>query len=209
MGKNEIVGKPPPETECHNTTLVTGLRKNKEDEFDGIIPEDCFIDDYEPDDLAKILEEQQKMMELLQAHGKTKHLANRMLIIFDDLVGSSLYSGSRANPFKKLNTNHRHYSTSILMVSQAYKEIQKTVRTNFTCLIVFEIFNEKETEAIMEEYPMGMKKDQWYQAYEYCVKLPHSFLFYNIMKPKELRLMRNFSEIVFFKNEKHIEEKDT
>jgi len=36
----------------------------------------------------------------------------------DDLVGSKLFSGKRNNPFKMLNTNHRHYSASILMCSQ-------------------------------------------------------------------------------------------
>jgi len=38
--------------------------------------------------------------------------------VFDDLVGSSLFSAKKDNPFKKLNSNHRHYSASLLMVTQ-------------------------------------------------------------------------------------------
>lgn len=110
-----------------NLGIVSGLRKNKDDEFDGLIPEDCFIAEYTMEDLEQIISQQQQMVELLHEYGQTKHMANRMLIIFDDMVGSSLFNSSRQNPFKKLNTNHRHSSASLLMVSQAYKEIQKTV----------------------------------------------------------------------------------
>jgi hypothetical protein len=49
-----------------------------------------------------------------------------------------------------VNTRHRHYSTSFIMVSQGYKEIPKTIRTNWTALIVFEIGNEKEVFVVLE-----------------------------------------------------------
>jgi len=134
----------------------------------------------------------------LKKYKKSKHLANRILIIFDDLVGSSLFSGSRSNPFKKLNTTHRHYSCSMLMVSQGYKEIPKTVRTNWSCLLIFEIPNDKEIEVIYEEFPMGLKRDQWMQVYEYCTTGDHNFMFMNYQKEKRLRIMKNFDEVVFF-----------
>jgi hypothetical protein len=85
------------------------------------------------------------------------------------------------------------------MVSQAFKEIPKTVRTNFTCLILFEIFSDSEIEAIYQEYPMALKKDQWMELYRYCVADDHGFLYYNIQQPKRLRIMKNLSEVVFFK----------
>jgi Poxvirus A32 protein len=83
----------------------------------GLIPEDCFHTEYDSDTLQAYMDEQMKMVTLLSQHGKTKHLANRILIIFDDLVGSSLFSNKRNNPFKILNANHRHHSASLLMVS--------------------------------------------------------------------------------------------
>jgi len=117
--------------------------------------------------------------------------------VFDDLVGSSLFSAKKDNPFKKLNSNHRHYSASLLMVTQAYKEIPKTVRTNFSCLIVFEIPNEKEIEVIFEENPNYLKRPEWMEAYEYCTDGDHDFMFINYQKPKRLRLMKNFDQVVF------------
>lgn len=165
-------------------------------EFDPCIPEDNFIHDYDSNTLTLLLTEQQELIDLLKDEGMTKHLANRVLFLFDDLVGSTLFSNHRDNPFKILNTIHRHYSASMIMVSQAYKEIPKTVRTNFSCLILFEIFNDKEIEAIMMEFPMGMRKEEWLMTYNYCVSDPHSFLYYNMQKPKPLRVMKNFDEIL-------------
>lgn len=40
------------------------------------------------------------VIRLLKKYGEPKYLANRILIIFDDLVGSSLFAGSRGSYFK-------------------------------------------------------------------------------------------------------------
>jgi hypothetical protein len=82
------------------------------------------------------------------------------------------------------------------MVSQGYKEIPKTVRTGFSCLILFEIPNEKEIEVIYEEFPFGENKERWREMYEYAIDGDHNFLFLNTQKPKALRKMKNFQEIL-------------
>lgn len=168
--------------------------------LDKRIPEENFYSDYDEDTLRGIMEEQMTVVRLLKQYGKSKHLANRILIIFDDLVGSKLFGNQRQNPFKMLNTNHRHYSASIFMVSQAYKEIPKTVRTNFSCLIIFEIPNDKEIEVIYEENSLYMKRPQWMEAYQYAVEGDHDFMFINYQKPKRLRLMKNFDQVLFVDN---------
>lgn len=174
-----------------------GLVPPLDEDFDGKIPEEYFFSDYDESTLQEIMDEQMKVVKLLKKHKQSKHLANRILIIFDDLVGSSLFSGTRNNPFKKLNTTHRHYSCSMLMVSQGYKEIPKTVRTNWSCLLIFEIPNEKEIEVIYEEFPMGLKREQWQEVYEYCTSGDHDFMFMNYQKEKRLRIMKNFDQVVF------------
>jgi hypothetical protein len=121
---------------------------NQRDKFTGKIPEDHFFSDYKEENFQNIMEEQMQMIRGLKKHNQPKYLANRILIIFDDLVGSALFSGSRGSYFKGVNTRHRHYSSSFLMVSQGYKEIPKTIRTNWTCLIVFEIGNEREVQVV-------------------------------------------------------------
>lgn len=197
-GDNPVVGDPPKQFE---DLAETNISQRKSAKFDARVPEECFMHDYTDADLKEIVDEQNSIIAFLKVNGYSKHTANKILFIFDDLVGSDLFSNARKSPFKMLNTNHRHLSASIMMVSQAFTEIPKTVRTNFTCLILFEIFSEGEIKTIMEEYPMGMRKKQWLEAYAYCVEGDHNFLFYDIKKPKHLRLMKNFTEVVFFKEE--------
>lgn len=172
---------------------------NPDHGFDGRIPEEHFFDDYDDDKFRSIMDEQMKLIKLLKKNGQTKHLANRILVIFDDLVGSPLFAGSRGSYFKGVNTRHRHYSSSFLMVSQGYKEVPKTIRTNWTGLFAFFIGNEKEVEVIYEEFPMGLKKEDWLEVYNYATDGDHSFLYINFQKPPRMRLMKNFSEYLFVK----------
>jgi energy-coupling factor transporter ATP-binding protein EcfA2 len=185
-----IVEKPSPESAFEGLISTAPL-------LDKRIPEENFYSDYDEEGLRSIMEEQMTIVRLLKEHGKSKHLANRVLMIFDDLVGSTLFSNARHNAFKMLNTNHRHYSASIFMVSQAYREIPKTVRTNFSCLVVFESPNDKEIQAIYEENSLYLKFPQWMEAYEYATDGDHDFMFINYQKPKRLRLMKNFDQVLF------------
>lgn len=177
-------------------TALEGL-VNKSDDFSGKIPEEHFFTKYDDETFSDIMEEQLSVIKLLKKFDQPKYLANRILIIFDDLVGSSLFSGAKQSYFKGVNTRHRHYSASFIMVSQGYKEIPKTIRTNWTALIVFEIGNEKEVEVIYEEWPMGLKRDDWMELYKYATSGDHSFLYINFQKPKRLRMMKNFEQYLF------------
>lgn len=184
-----------------NPAEPTGLEGlvNQKEFFDAKIPEEHFFEEYNDEKLEEIYMEQKAVIDLLKKHGKEKHLANRILIIFDDLVGSKLFSGARGAFFKILNSRHRHSSLSMIMVSQGYKEIPKLIRTNWTCLIVFEIGNEKEVEVIYEEYAMGLKNKDWVEVYRYAVKEPYDFLYLNIFFERDKRIMKNFDEYLFVK----------
>lgn len=173
-----------------------GLVPSK-NEFTGITPDDCYFNEYDEDKFRELMEEQLSLIRLLKQHDQPKYLANRILVIFDDLVGSSLFSGSKSSYFKGLNTRHRHYSLSMFMVTQGYKEIPKTVRTNWTGLITFEIGNEREIQVIFEEYSMGLNWNEWKELYDHAVDGDHSFLYINYQKPKRLRMMKNFDSVLF------------
>lgn len=166
------------------------------EDFDGKILEDHIYDKYQKSDLREILDDQQKLSDYISKHCGGQVLKNRILFIFDDLVGSVLFSREKTNPFTILNSNMRHYNASILMVTQAYKEIPKTVRTNFSAMVLFEIPSNNEKKVIQEEYGMGLDKKQWERVYNYCTGEDHSFLFYNTQKQKKRRIMKNFSEII-------------
>ena len=87
------------------------------------------------------------------------------------------------------------------MVSQGYKEVPKTIRTNWTALIVFEIGNEREVFVIYEEFAMGLKIDDWLESYHEATEGDHSFLYINFQQPKRMRMWKNFQEVLYHKSD--------
>lgn len=172
------------------------LPPKQEKKFDPKIPKNCFVNSYNQDDLRQLMDSQMQMIEYLTDRNQGMFLANRVLVVLDDMVGSELFSTQKNNPFKTFNTNHRHLSFSVIEVTQAYKEIPKTVRTQFTCGVIFEIPNEKELECIYEEYPLGYSRDKWMQIYKHCTSEDYGFMFFNFQKHKNLRIMKNFDSYV-------------
>jgi hypothetical protein len=158
------------------------------------IPEENFLDVYDPNGLAKILDEQKRVVTYLKDHGKLKTFADRYLIIFDDQVGSDLFSGKMKKYFIGVNTRHRHYSASFIMMSQGYKEIPKTIRTGWTCALIYKIGNMKEIEVIYEEFQMDLSFDEWFELYRFATQEKHDFLFLDYYAEDHLRMRRGFDQ---------------
>lgn len=190
--KGTVVYDPPINLELQDDATVT------EKEFSPYIGEENFF--AAPDDelLVSLMENQKKIIDFLKENGETKYTADRLLVIFDDMVGSELFRRSRTNPFLSFNTNHRHLGTSAIMISQAYKEITSTVRTNFTCMIIFEIANDAEVKKIYEENTVGLKEHAWLEVYNHCVSEPFGFMYFNHQKKKDVRVMKNFEKYINF-----------
>jgi hypothetical protein len=146
------------------------------------------------------MDKQDKIIEILKKLGEPKYLADRVLIIFDDLVGSDIFSNRKKSPYKKLATCHRHLSFSSIAVSQAYNELLRTSRIQFSCLVLFEIWNQKELITIYEENPVGMTFDDWLKVYKYCVKEKYAFMFINYQQEEGERITRNFDEFIFYES---------
>jgi hypothetical protein len=150
----------------------------------GCLMKECIIDDANPKTLQAILDTQQAIVDYLQKNGRSILDADRVLFIMDDLVGSDLLSKSKdARAFTGLNTRHRHFSASIFMVAQAYKEICKTIRNNMSGLVLFQMPNAKEVEAIYEENAVQLSKPDWLRMYLDATSEPYSFLFINYQRP--------------------------
>jgi hypothetical protein len=172
------------------------LKSDKKTKFDPKIPPKNFISVYTPQKLDEILDEQDNMIKFLKSHNQPKYLANKVLMLFDDLVGSDLFDGGKKNTFTRFNTIHRHLSVSCFMISQAFKAIPATVRNQWTCLSLFRIGNEKEVEKIYEEFPMGLNRKNWESLYEFCTEGKYDFMFIDFQKPRGEQIMKNFDTFI-------------
>lgn len=174
--------------------------EDAEDKFEGKIPEEDFFSDLSliPEKIA----EQQKIIKQLHDKGHekdAKFLADRMLVILDDQAGM-FKGGNVNNPMVNYVIRHRHASSSVIIVTQAYKAIPKTIRTNCNALIIFDIPNLSEIGAVYEENPESLPFKEWMKVYKHATRDPYSFLYINNKFRKGETMFKRFDKLLRIKN---------
>lgn len=171
------------------------LKQKDKHKFDGKIKEDSFYP--EIDDLFPILQIQHEEIQMLAkkyGESKAKMLADRMLVILDDQAGN--FQGGQRSAIGGYVMRHRHYSSSVIIVTQAYKAIPKTVRTNVNAIILFEIGNRKEVQVIYEEYADRLDEETWMSLFRHATDDPFAFMYYNTQFPRNNRFFKNFTHAI-------------
>jgi hypothetical protein len=179
--------------------LIDNKAQKKPKKFDGKLKKKYFVSKL--DEIMPFLQEQRDDMERIREKLKAtkrdvkmaKNYGNRMLVILDDVAGQ--YKGGNVNnPMVNYILRHRHYNTSVLVVTQAFKCIPFSIRDNCNALILYETPNQKELEHIYEEWPMNMDFDQWKEMYRIAVEDEYGFLYLNTHFRKGKRAFKNFEE---------------
>lgn len=166
------------------------------DKFIGKIPADDFFTDLS-DVLVKI-KEQQDIIQKLHDKGfdkEAKYIADRLLVVLDDQAGM-FKGGNTNNPLMNYIIKHRHVSSSVIIVTQAYRAIPKTIRTNCNAIILFDIPNKNELRSIYEENPEGLTEKEWMRVYNYATEENYSFLYINNKFTKGQRIFKRFDKLL-------------
>jgi hypothetical protein len=114
-------------------------------------------------DFPQWLEELKSAMEDLKRDGKDMTALSQRLVIFDDFVGSPDLSKS-ATSFvlyaRKLNC-------SVCLLSQSFKEIDKTTRDNMSGLILMHSLSKQQLDQIWKlcEVVTGIKREEFLEVY--------------------------------------------
>jgi hypothetical protein len=126
----------------------------------------------------------------------------RSLIIVDDMTGTSIMT--KNNALTQFIFRHRHIpndyvGTSIIIASHQYKAVSPNLRNNFTDIIIFKSFSDKELEVIAEDNKGKMTFNDFYSLFEMATKetekSKHNFFYIKRKMPLELRFRRNFNLI--------------
>ena len=135
-----------------------------------------------------------------------KDNCEHILMIFSDLAGAKGVFGNAKGIMNKLAFNLRHYNISIIIDTQALRQINPAFRENFSGLILFAgITNRLEIEKIYQEYLGEYKKEQANQILEYVWEdSPYNFLFINFQKVKSRRFFKNFNQLVISRGNKSL-----
>lgn len=184
-------------------TVETEEPADKELKLD---PDDMFMD---IDQIFPILQEQQDTIEYLKDYlrehdrdeDEAKYLADRMLIILDDQAGK--FDAGINSPLNNFVIRHRHYSASVIIVTQAYRAVPKTIRTCCNQLILFDIGSLGELRSIYEERGDLLDEKTWLEMYNYAVKSePYSFLYFNYKFPPGQRFYKRFEKMLVIEQKK-------
>lgn len=169
-----------------------------EEPWDGKIPEEDFFSDLS--EVPVRIKEQQDLIEKLRqkGHKDAKFIADRMLVVLDDQAGM-FKGGNTNNPMVNYVIKHRHANSSVIIVTQAYRAIPKTIRTNCNAVILFDIPNLSELKAIYEENPEGLHEHEWMKVYKHATQGTYDFMYINNKFPKGERIFRNFKHMLQLK----------
>ena len=149
------------------------------------IKKNNIFDTFDVDILNSIINEQKN---LIETYGKKS--CSPILIILDDVIGE--LDAKRKEFLKKSYFGLRHFKGSIILLSQQYKSIPKSVRMNCSDTILFEVANENELKDITEE--QNIQKDKFINIYEFATQVqPYSFLCIRHKNPKKTRYQLRFT----------------
>jgi len=143
------------------------------------------FDSFDTNIVNSIIAEQK---DLVETYGKKK--SSPILLIFDDVISD--LDAKRKEFLKRAYFSLRHYNGSIILLSQQYKAVLKSVRLNCSDTILFEVSNESELQNISEE--QNIEKDRFLNIYDYATQVqPYSFLCIRHKHPKRTRYQLRFT----------------
>jgi hypothetical protein len=116
---------------------------------------------------------------------------SNILIIIDDLI-TELNNCDKL--LKELFFTSRHYKISLIITSQAYHSCPKSVRLNFSHIILFKI-PEDDMKEVNKELPIS--KIIFNNFYDECTKKRFNFMYIDL---KNNRYFHNF-EYELFEND--------
>jgi hypothetical protein len=150
--------------------------------------EDDFIEDITPEFLEQIIQEQKY---IIKNFGK--QFADRILIVLDDSISDKTLNTSF---FKNMVFNSRHLNISMIIVSQSYYCLQKSVRNNNSHLILYETGNISELKDIYSENAGKHSFNTFLKMYRECVDEPFGFIVINYQNPMKYRFQNQFKQFL-------------
>jgi len=126
-------------------------------------------------------------------HKYTKKKAPHLLFIFDDVVQD--LNQSRQSVLNKLFFSARHYNISLILLSQQYKMVPRSMRLNSSDTIIFQTGNNSEVQKIAEEQAIPV--DKFKEILKHATSEPYSFLVIHNKLPLSQRYQLRLSYDIY------------
>lgn len=139
------------------------------------------------------------IMEVQQAHiekKKGKEKSSKTLLILDDIISYKSFVNSPI--LLKFAVMSRHWNISMIILSQAYHRIPKSIRLQMSAIVYFKGSN-KEQEVLSEDFcAPGQNKKEFIGHINRATEDDYSFLCIDLHKRiKDGRYRKNLTEALF------------
>jgi DNA helicase HerA-like ATPase len=143
--------------------------------------ESSVFDEYNVDDLLRVIEEQKKVARHMKERRKEfKGRLYSVLVLIDDFAETPEFLRN-SKPLAKLFINGRHLSISTVVSTQKATLVSPTIRTQATSIFVFRIRNQQDLDLISSEFSalLPTKKD-FLDLYRAATNEPYGFLYIDL-----------------------------
>ena len=169
------------------------VRKYVYSEMETPEDEECFFHDFNPEKLAEIIAQAEKVTMHLKKKGATKMF--NIAVFLDDWADQpEVYKGKHGRLLQTLAISGRHRYISTWYSTQAYRLLHSSIRKNCTHNYVFRLRNSGDIKAWVEENAGAYDEKTMMQLYKYAVNYEdYSFLYADLTATKVSEMfMRKF-----------------
>lgn len=140
--------------------------------------------------LERIMELQEEEVE----EKKSKARARKVLVLLDDFISYREFTHSPI--LLKFAVMSRHWNISMMLLSQAYHRVPKSVRLQMSAITYFKGSN-KEHRVLAEDFGApGMSHKAFIEKIEEATSERFNFFFIDLHRPLESRYRKNLEEII-------------
>lgn len=157
--------------------------------YDTKIPAENFIEEVAPQMLKDIIAEQKRV---ITKYGKKN--ADDILLVYDDCISAKKFWGS--DSVLKMLLNSRHYKISVIITTQAYKLLPKSLRLNMSFVVLFYTANAKELQSIYEENSSSIGWKKFEKIFNETTEKPYNSLVINYQALPKHRLQSAFEKTI-------------
>lgn len=177
----------------HYTIIFSPTACAGDDMYDVLgLPSENIKNDFSEDDLNAIIESRKELIEKKGIDWVTKNC--RLLIVLDDIIANTHFLNSPEA--LKMFALLRHYQCSVIVLTQSYKKIPRSLRLNVNATIIFPS-TQSEVDILLDQVtPAGIKKREFEKVIDYATDGPYDFLYINNHAEKDERIRKNIDEVI-------------
>lgn len=148
----------------------------KPKDWEDVTTKKHIFEEYNPNVIEDIIENQRKNIDASKPVKQIMIYLDDCIFSFkkDDKVLSSLF------------VKGRHYGISVMVISQKFRLLNNSIRSNADIIVVTKVINQQEKDALYVEYNGGGHKNKFYSLLDTAIKSKGVMIIDNVNEDEEV-----------------------